>query len=158
MTLDKLDACTRSLSFGLVETLIDLRVLATDKYDVEVNDLTGTRYESLGASVKYSYRWPYRQLLKSADLAENRILQDEYTKYPNNVAMRLRSLSIRYHEEINPRLNSQSLRTTYYCSGVEIPKPLSSSSFKFYTQPKYAVELIDLIERYSTQCGAGLTY
>mgnify|MGYP000287396430 CR=1 FL=1 len=157
LPLIKPGACSRGQSFGKTEKLIDVRVLATKKEFVDVRDLTGTRSESLGASVAYSYRWLYGQNLASANSIERRILDEEYARYPNDVASRLGTLSERFRVEIDPDLYSQSIETTSYCSGVEITSPLPNRTFRFYVKPEHAGELVDLIERYALQCEHGST-
>ncbi|WP_157374368.1 hypothetical protein [Salipiger sp. CCB-MM3] len=155
LTLDKLDACSRGASFVGRENVIDIRVLKTQKEDVRVTETRPEHRTLPGAGLTYSYGRMYQRLLTLAYDASERILDEEYKRYPKDVEARLHSLSRRYQQEINPDQYSRSQETTAFCSGVKITKPLPSYSFTLYLQPENVDEFIRLLEDYAPKCESG---
>lgn len=152
LTVDKLDACSRGASFEMREEILDVRMLNSGSEDVRVRKV-GEGYTALSeVSLSYSYKWLYGKFLKRANDTSSRIFEEEYARYPADVDARLRSLSKRYREEIEPEYYSKSMETTTFCSGVEINQPLDDYSFSFYLPPENAEEFIDLLENHASNC------
>jgi hypothetical protein len=152
---DRSHTCSYGSSVSSSERLVDVRVLMTDPNLVEIEDLTGTQFESLGASVTFRYQPSYRQSLQFAYNTARQILDEEYARYPEDVTSRLLSLSSRYREEIDPLLYSHSIDKTSYCSGTETTQPLDSYSFRLYPPPEHAAELVNLLDELARQCESG---
>lgn len=154
LELEKPGACEAGASFFSMTKYIDVQALVADLGSAEFKDFSGARYESLKGAVSYRYRSQYfRELLVASD-TERKISNEEYANFPTDVASRLKVLSRRYREEIDPKSYSRSAETTRFCSGVEFTKPFVGLKFSFYVEPSEANEFAALIEELSQTCSA----
>ncbi|WP_146227430.1 hypothetical protein [Pseudoroseicyclus aestuarii] len=152
LDLERPRACEAGDSYSSTTKYIDVRVLDAVREAAEIRDLSGTPHEILRGSVTYPYRSWYNRVLRFANEQSSQIRDEEYQNFPTDVDSRLRVLSRRYNEEIDPDSFSQSFEVTRYCSGVQIRSPLSSYRFSFYMDPSDSAEFVALLEDISQSC------
>lgn len=155
LKLEKTRGCETDASFFSKTDHIDVRALSTNLETVQFKDFGGTRYESLKGAATFRYRSLYDRLLRFANAQESQIRDEEYEKFPTDVASRLTVLSKRFSEEIAPASYSMSFETTHYCAGVDVKNPLSSGHYSFYLDPAEMTEFANRIARLSETCEAG---
>ncbi|MEM1313561.1 MAG: hypothetical protein AAGI51_03345 [Pseudomonadota bacterium] len=154
LTLDRPRDCADGSGYGRKETLIDLRVLETNRADVRISDHSARAREAISGGVGYAYRSSYDRGLSRAYARRSRILDEGFDRYPTDVPSRLAWFSDAFREGIDPELYARSKNTTWFCSGAEIAEPLGNGLFTLFLPLTQADELADLIETQAETCEA----